>query len=55
MGRIRKTVPRKAVRIVDPKIQEQRQRIAEDIARALRKAGYACSVDSIAPALRRDN
>ena len=40
---------------VDQKIQEERQRIAEDIARALREAGYECSDDSIQPTLRRDN
>jgi len=51
-----KAVPRKAVPPIDPKIQEERQRIAEDIARALREAGYECSDDdSIQPTLRRDN
>ena len=53
MRRIRgKAVPRKAVPPIDPKIQEERQRIAEDIARALREAGYEC-YDSIQPTLRR--
>ena len=56
MRRIRgKAVPRKAVPPIDPKIQEERQRIAEDIARALREADYECSDDSIAPTLPRDN
>ncbi len=56
MRRIRgKALPRKAVPPSDPKIQEERQRIAEDIARALREAGYECSDDSIQPTLRRDN
>jgi hypothetical protein len=56
MGRIRKTGSRKAPQpAVDPKIQEQRQRIAENIARALREAGYECSHDSIQPTLQRDN
>jgi hypothetical protein len=36
---------------VDQKIQEERQRIAEDIARALREAGYECSHDRT-PTLR---
>ena len=40
---------------VDQKIQEERQRIAEDIARALREAGYECSNDRIAPTLRGEN
>jgi len=31
------------------------RRSGSGIARALRKAGYECSDDSIAPALRRDN
>ena len=58
MGRIRKTATSKAdPPEVDPKIQEERQRIAQDIARALREAGYECSLgeDSIAQRLRRDN
>ena len=58
MGRIRKTVPRKArPPEVDPKIQEERQRIAEHLVRILREAGYRCSLgdDSVAPTLRRDN
>ena len=58
MGRIRKTATRKAdPPELDPKIEEERQRIAEDIARALREAGYECSLgdDSTARTLRRDN
>ena len=58
MARIRKTATRKAdPPELDPKIEEERQRIAEDIARALREAGYECSLgdDSIARRLRRDN
>ena len=58
MRRIRgKAVPRKAVPPIDPKIQEERQRIAEDIARALREAGYECSLggNSVARTLRRDS
>ena len=58
MRRIRgKAVPRKAVPPIDPKIQEERQRIAERLVRELRKAGYVCSLghDSLVPTLRRDN
>jgi len=56
MGRIRKKVARKTrPPAVDPKIQAERLRIAEDIARALRQAGYECSNDSIQPTLRHDN
>ena len=41
MGRIRKDVARKgALPEVDPKIQKERQRIAERLVRALREAGY---------------
>ena len=42
---------------LDPKIEEERQRIAEDIARALREAGYECSLgdDSTARRLKRDH
>ena len=52
MGRIRKAVPP-----IDPKIQEERQRIAQDIARALREAGYECSLgdNGVARTLRRDS
>ena len=57
MGRIRKDVARKgALPEVDPKIQEERQRIAERLVRALREAGYrTLEDDSVAPTLRRDN
>jgi hypothetical protein len=58
MGRIRKEAARKgALPEVDPKIQEERQRIAEHLVRILREAGYRCSLgdDSVAPTLRRDN
>ena len=58
MGRIRKTVPRKAgPPEFDPKIQVERQRIAQDIARALREAGYECSLgdNGVARTLRRDS
>jgi hypothetical protein len=56
MGGIRKTVARKTPPlVVDPNIQAERLRIAEDIARALREAGYECSNDRIAPTLRREN
>jgi hypothetical protein len=40
---------------VDPKTQAERQRIVEDIARALRGAGYECSDKPDQPKLRRDN
>ena len=59
MVRIRK---KKAARKADPpesdqKTQEERQRIAEDIARALREAGYQCCLgdDSTARRLKRDH
>ena len=57
MGGIRKDAARKAARReVDPKIQEERQRIAERLVRALREAGYrTLGDDSVAPTLRRDN
>ena len=58
MGRIRKTAASKAdPPELDPKIEEERQRIAEDIARALREAGYECCLgdDSVARTLRRDH
>ena len=58
MGRILKTVPRKAgPPEFDPKIQVERQRIAQDIARALREAGYECCLgeDSTAQRLKRDH
>ena len=58
MGRIRKTVPRKAdPPEVDAKIQAERLRIAQDIARALREAGYECSLgdNGVARTLRRDS
>ena len=58
MGRIRKTVPRKAgPPEFDAKIQVERQRIAQDIARALREAGYECCLgeDSTAKRLKRDH
>ena len=57
MGRIRKDVARKgALPEVDPKIQEERQRLAERLVRALREAGYrTLGDDSVAPTLRRDN
>ena len=45
MGRIRKDVARKgALPEVDPKIQKERQRIAEHLVRALREASYECSL-----------
>jgi hypothetical protein len=58
MVRSRKKAARKdALLGVDHKIQEERQRIAEQLVRELRKAGYVCSLgdNSIAPTLRRDN
>ena len=58
MARIRKTATRKAdPPELDPKIEEERQRIAQDIARALREAGYECSLggNSDARTLRRDS
>ena len=56
MGRIRKGAARKAaLPKVDQKTLEERQRIAEQLVRELRKAGYVCShgVSSLAPT--RDN
>ncbi len=58
MGRIRKTAASKAaLPKVDPKIQEERLRIAEHLVRALREAGYQCSLgdSNFVPTLRRDN
>jgi hypothetical protein len=58
MKRIRSaTAPETALPEVDPKIQEERQRIAEHLVRALREAGYQCAFgdDSTARTLRRDN
>ncbi len=57
MGRIRKEAAREgALPEVDPKIQEERQRLAERLVRALREAGYrTLGDDSVAPTLRRDN
>jgi len=58
MGYIRKSATGKAdPPELDPKIEEERQRIAQDIARALREAGYECSlgIDNTARTLRRDN
>jgi hypothetical protein len=56
MGRIRTATSKAGPPEVDPKIQAERLRIAEDIARALREAGYECSLgdDSVAR-LRPDN
>ena len=46
MGRIRKTAAGKAKPPkVDKKTEAERLRIAEDIARALRQAGYKLSLD----------
>ena len=58
MGRIWKTAASKAdPPELDPKIQEERMRLAEDIARALREAGYECCLgeDSTAQRLTRDH
>ena len=58
MGYIQKTVTSKAdPPELDPKIEEERQRIAQDIARALREAGYQCCLgdDSTARRLKRDH
>ena len=58
MRRIRKTVAHKAdPPELDPKIEEERQRIAQDIARALREAGYERCLgdDSTARRLKRDH
>ena len=58
MGYIRKTVTSKAdPPELDPKIEEERQRIAQDIARALREAGYERCLgdDSTARRLKRDH
>ena len=58
MGYIQKTVTSKAdPPELDPKIEEERQRIAKDIARALREAGYECSLgdNGVARTLRRDS
>ena len=57
MGRIRKEAAREgALPEVGPTIQEERQRLAERLVRALREAGYrTLGDDSVAPTLRRDN
>jgi hypothetical protein len=58
MGRIRKAAARKAaLPKIDQKTLEERQRIAEQLVRELRKAGYVCSPgdNSLVPTLRRDN
>ena len=57
MGRIRKTVGNADPPEVDLKIQEEKQRIAQDIARALREAGYECCLgeDSTAQRLKSDH
>ena len=58
MGYIRKSATGKAdPPELDQKIQEERQRIAEDIVRALREAGYECSLgdNGVARTLRRDS
>jgi len=57
MGRIRKTADKADRPEVDLKIQEEQQRIAQDIARALREAGYECCLgeDSTAQRLKRDH
>ena len=58
VGRIRKEAARKgALPELDPKIQEERQRIAEHLVRILREAGYGCSLgdDSVARRPERDN
>ena len=58
MGYFRKGAVRQAAPPeLDPKIEEERQRIAEDIARALREAGYQCCLgeDSTAQRLKRDH
>ena len=57
MGRIRKTASKADPAEVDPKIQEERQRIAEHLLRELRKAGYECSLgdDNTARRLKRDH
>ena len=57
MGGIRKTADKADPPEVDLKIQEEQQRIAEDIARALREAGYECCLgeDSTAQRLKRDH
>jgi hypothetical protein len=57
MGRIRKTAGKADPPAVDLKIQEEQQRIAQDIARALREAGYECCLgeDSTAQRLKRDH
>ena len=57
MGGIRKTADKVDPPEVDLKIQEEQQRIAQDIARALREAGYECCLgeDSTAQRLKRDH
>jgi len=44
MGRVRKAASKAALLEADHKIQEERQRIAEEIVRALREAGYSCEL-----------
>ena len=49
MGRIRKTVPRKARPLeVDPKIQKERQRIADHLVRVLREAATVAPSETTA-------
>jgi len=58
MGRIPKTASSKTgPPELDPKIEAERQRIALEIARALREAGYECCLgdDSTARRLKRDH
>ena len=61
MARIRKTAASKADPAeLDPKIEEERQRIAEHLVRALEKAGYSLEGshledNGVARTLRRDN
>jgi len=58
MGSIRKGPARKAaLPEVDQKTLEERQRIAEQLVRELRKADFDCSLGdtSLVPTLRRDN
>lgn len=58
MGQIRKTVAHKTdPPEVDQNNQEKRLGIADNIVRALREAGFECSLgdDSTARILRRDN
>ena len=50
MERVRKTVSKAALLEADHKIQEERQRIAKEIVRSLREAGYSCQLGEDAPA-----